>query len=460
VSYVIYLKQMLYPAGLVLPYFNPPGGFPVWQIIFAAALLIAISIGALLCWKTRPYFVVGWLWYLGMMVPVIGIAQISYYARADRYTYLPQIGLYIVMIWGVAELPGRWRRERELLGFAALLLIAALVVSSRIQASHWHDSETLWRYVLSVSPNNFIAHNNLGLMLDQTGRTQAAITEYEQALQIQPAYAETHNNLGNALSRTGRLREAIGHYKKALDLVPDLPQVHNNLGAALAENGQLLEAMAHFRKALDINPQFAGAHNNFGFALLKTGQIDQALPHLLKALELKPDSVDTHKLIADVFLQKGRVRDAIAHYRIVIGVRANDADAHFKLAVGLAKNGQWSDAIAHYRTAVRLQPNTTLPRTNLAWLLATAPEEKFRDGPSAVLLAKESCELTENPDAQQLDTLAAAYAELRDFEAATKAASRALGKAKAVGDDDLSRQIEQRLELYRRQQPYRQPPNE
>jgi tetratricopeptide (TPR) repeat protein len=460
VSYVIYLKQMFYPVGLILPYFNPPGRFPVWQMIFAAAMLIAISIGALLCWKTRPYFVVGWLWYLGMMVPVIGIAQISYYARADRYTYLPQIGLYVVMTWGVAELLGRWHRRRELLGAPALLLIAALVISSRVQASHWHNSETLWRYVLSVSPNNFVAHNNLGLVLDQTGRTEAAITEYEEALQIQPAYAETHNNLGNALSRMGRLHEAIGHYRKALDLVPDLPQVHNNLGTALAENGQLSEAMAHFQKALNINPQFAGAHNNFGYALLKTGQIDQALPHLLKALELKPDSVDTHKLIADVFLQKGRIGDAIAHYRIVIEARANDADAHFKLALALAKNGQWNDAIAHYRTAARLQPSATLPRTNLAWLLATAQDEKIRDGPGAVLLAKESCELTENPDAQQLDTLAAAYAELRDFEAATKVASRALGKAKAVGDDNLSRQIGQRLEVYRRHQPYRQPPNE
>ncbi|MGH8102286.1 MAG: tetratricopeptide repeat protein, partial [Chthoniobacterales bacterium] len=148
-----------------------------------------------------------------MMLPVIGIAQISYYARADRYTYLPQIGLYIVVTWGATELLGRWHRRRELLGVAALLLIAALVVCSRVQASHWHDSETLWRYVLSVSPNNFVAHNNLGLVLDQTGRTEAAITEYEEALQIQPAYAETHNNLGNALSRMGRLHEAIVHYE-------------------------------------------------------------------------------------------------------------------------------------------------------------------------------------------------------------------------------------------------------
>ena len=340
VSYVIYIKQMLYPAGLTLPYFNPPGGFPLSEVIIALALLIALSIGALAFWKTRPYLIVGWLWYLGMMAPVIGLVQISYYARADRYTYLPQIGLFLLGTWLVAELFRRWRRGREILTVAALLLITVLTMRTRAQTSYWHDSETLWRYVLSQSPNNYVACNNLGLVLDHNGQVEAAITQYERALQIQPAYAETHNNLGNALCRVGRVREAIAHYQQALELVPGLPQVHNNLGTALGQNGRLAEAMTQFQKALEINPDFAGAHSNLGYALLMTGKVEEALREFLKALEIKPDSAETHKHIADLYLKQGRATDAIAHYRKVLEIRPDDAEARLALAGALAERGR------------------------------------------------------------------------------------------------------------------------
>ena len=150
VSYVIYVKQLFYPAGLAVPYFNPPGGFPLWQVVVALALLIGISLGALVFWKTHPYLFVGWFWYLGMMVPVIGLVQISYYARADRYTYLPHIGLYMVATWSAAELLRQWRHGREILTVAALVLITVLTLSARAQASYWHDSERLWRHVLTT----------------------------------------------------------------------------------------------------------------------------------------------------------------------------------------------------------------------------------------------------------------------------------------------------------------------
>jgi Tfp pilus assembly protein PilF len=337
VSYVIYVKQMLYPAGLALPYFNPPGGFPLSEIIIALALLIGISIGAVMFWNTRPYLIVGWLWYLGMMAPVIGLVQISYYTRADRYTYLSHIGLYLLAIWGVAELFRGWRYGREMLTVAALLLITALTVRTQAQTSYWHDSERLWRYVLSKTPDNYVALNNLALVLDEKGQVGTAIERYDRALQIQPAYAEAHNNLGNALCRVGRVREAIAHYQKALELVPGLPQVHNNLGTALGQNGQLVEAMAHFRKALEINPNSAGAHSNLGYALLITGEEDEALREFLKALEIKPNSAETHKHIADLYLKQGRAADAIAHYRKVLEISPDDADAHLRLAHALAE---------------------------------------------------------------------------------------------------------------------------
>ena len=221
VSYVIYVKQMLWPVGLELPYFNPPGGFPLWQVGLALALLLGVSIGVLLSWKTRPYLIVGWLWYLGMMAPVIGLVQISYYTRADRYTYLPQIGLYVMAVWGGAELLGRSRAGRYGLSVAALLLLAALLRCTQTQASYWHDSETLWTHVLKENPRNHVALNNLGLVLAGNGQIEAALTHFERALEIQPMYADAYNNIGTALSHTGRTREAIVQYQKALDLGPD-----------------------------------------------------------------------------------------------------------------------------------------------------------------------------------------------------------------------------------------------
>ena len=341
VSYVIYVKQMLYPVGLEIPYFNPPGGFPLWQVGLALALLLGVSAGAFVFRKRRPYLIVGWLWYLGMMAPVIGLVQISYYARADRYTYLPHIGLYMMAIWGGAELFGRSRAGRYVLSVAALVMIAALVLRTQAQASFWRDSETLWTHVLMENPNNQVAHNNLGLVLADKGEIQTAIMHFEKALEIQPMYADAYNNIGTALSRTGQTREAIVQYKKALALWSDQPQMQNNLGTALAQNGQLTEAIPHFRKAIQLKPDFADAYGNLGHALLLEGQTDEALPQFLKALEINPDSVHAHKEMAEALLRKGRASEAIAHYRKILELGGDDADVRFNLAGALAATARW-----------------------------------------------------------------------------------------------------------------------
>ena len=346
VSYVIYMKQMIYPAGLTLPYFDPPGGFPLWHVIGAVALLIAISAVALASWRKHPYLLVGWLWYIGMMVPVIGVVQISYYARADRYTYLPQIGLYVIVIWGAADLLGRWRAGRYVGPIAALLLLVALIPRAHAQTSLWRDSQTLWTHALKVDPDNYVAHNNLGLFVGSNGNLETALTHFRRALEIRPMYVEAVNNIGTALSRMGRTREAIVEYEKALELRPDLPEMQNNLATALAQSGRVGESIPHFRKALELSPQFAGAHANLGSALLLAGDADEALPHLRRAVELTP-----------------------------------------------------------------------------------------------------------NPDARQLDTLAAAQAESGDFAAAVGTATRAAELARASGDASLASGLEQRLSRYRQRQP-------
>jgi Flp pilus assembly protein TadD len=340
VSYFIYVKQMLCPLGLQLPYFNPPGGFPLWEVGLALALLIGVSIGVFVFWKTRPYLLVGWLWYFGMMAPVIGLVQISYYTRADRYTYLPQIGLYVMAVWGGADLLGRSRAGRYAFSGAALLLLAALLRCTHAQASYWHDSETLWMHALKENPRNHVALNNLGLVLVGNGQIESAITHFERALEIQPLYADAYNNVGTALFHTGRRREAVVQYEKAVELAPDQPRFQNNLGTALAQSGRLTEALLHFRKAVELKPDFENAHADLGYALLLQGETDEALSQFQKALELRPDSVETHKQIAQAFLKKGRTADAIAHYRKALEIQPNDAEARRRLADTLAEQNQ------------------------------------------------------------------------------------------------------------------------
>ena len=337
VSYVLYIKQMFYPAGLALPYFNPPGGFPLWQEGAALALLLGFSLGALALWKTRPWLTVGWFWYLGMMAPVIGLVQISYYARADRYTYLPHIGLYLLATWSAAELPHGYRHRRKILTATALVVIAALTMSAHVQASYWHDSERLWRHVLDTAPNNYVAHTNLGLALNQDGQVEAAIAEYQAALQIQSAHPATYNNLGNAFLQLERTQDAIAHYQKALDIEPGFFQAHNNMGIALGQNGQLAEAIIHFQKALEIAPTYADAHSNLGSALLLSGKLDMALPEFLKALEIRPNSAEDHKQLADLLLKQGRAADAIAHYRKALEIKPDDAETLRRLADALVE---------------------------------------------------------------------------------------------------------------------------
>ena len=290
VSYVIYLWQMIYPAGLACLYPKPINHLPFWQVGGALGLLLAIS-GVIFAFRRKyPYLVVGWLWYLGMMIPVIGIVQISSrYVHADRYTYLPQIGVYLLLTWIVADLCAGWRHRRMVLGGFSAIILSALIYSGHMQATHWRNSESLWTHTLAYTTNNPVAHNNLGAALAERGQVDAAIAHFQKALEIKPDYATVYDSLGIALAGRGQIDEAIAHYRKALELKPDYVYAHNNLGISLADRGQIDEAIAHYRKALEINPNFAKAHNNLGAALAGRGQVDAAIAHFQKALEINPD---------------------------------------------------------------------------------------------------------------------------------------------------------------------------
>ena len=290
VSYVTYLWQMIHPSGLACVYPNPANHLPLWQVAGALGLLLAISGAAWAFRKTHPCLVVGWLWYVGMMIPVIGMVQISFYAHADRYTYLPQIGLYLLLTWAAADLCAGWRHRRVVLGGGSTVILAALIFCARTQTSYWRNSESLWTHTLACTSDNYVAHNNLGNALLQKGQVDEAIVHYQKALEIKPDYRGSPQQPWQRSAQKGQVDEAIAHYQKALQINPDYAEAHDNLGNALLQKGKVDEAITHYQKALQIKPDYRESPQQPRQRAAPKGQGGRSDRPIPKGLQIKPDS--------------------------------------------------------------------------------------------------------------------------------------------------------------------------
>ena len=366
ISCVAYLGQMFWPLGLAVLYPFTAGGVGVSEVVLSLVLLAGISTGVFILRRRRPYFLTGWLWYLIMLAPVIGIVQVGAQARADRYTYLPQIGLYLLLTWAAADLCAGWRHRRVVLGGGSTIILMALIFCARAQTVYWRNSESLWTHTLACTSDNFIGHNNLGTALLKTGNADEAMVHYQMALEIKPDFAEAHNNLGNFLFQKGSVDEAMVHYQMALEIKPDYAEAHYNLGYALLKMGNVDEAIAHFQKALQIKPDYAEAHNNLGYALIQKGSVDEAIPHFQKALQIKPDYADAHNNLGNILLEKGSVDEAIIHFQKALQIKPDDADAHNNLGTALLQKGKVDEAITHYQKALQINPDFVEAHKNLS----------------------------------------------------------------------------------------------
>jgi len=379
ISYVTYLGQMFWPSGLALLYPLTAGGVGVSKVVPSLVVLAGISTGVFVL-RRRPYLLTGWLWYLIMLVPVIGIVQVGAQARADRYTYLPQIGLYLLLTWATADLCAGWRYRRVMLGGGATIILIALIFCARAQTSYWRTSESLWTHTLVCTSDNLIAHNNLGKALLKKGSVEEAIPHFQRALQIMPDNAEAWYNLGDALLKKGNVDEAISHFQRALQIKPDYVEAHNNLGNALFKKGNVNEAIAHYQKALQIKPDYAEIHNNLGIALAKAhgdyanklvgmGRDDEAMVEFREALELFPDYAEARHDLAIILLQKGQVDEAIAQFREIQEKYPDDAMASFDLGNAYFQKGQMDEAVAAYQRALEIKPDDVSARNNLGMAL-------------------------------------------------------------------------------------------
>jgi len=287
VSYCDYIGKMLWPRGLAVLYPHPHQ-VQIGLLAGCAILLVGVTIAAILQRRHRPWLTVGWLWYLGTLVPVIGLVQVGAQARADRYTYVPLVGLFVVVAWGLGELVGGRRYRKIMVGIATGAAFCGLTVCTWLQVGYWRDSITLLEHAVQVTPNNTIAHTNLGVAWKARGEINKAIKHYRKALELGGGGFRAYNNLAAALRKQGKIDEAIEQYQKALQLKPDSWQVHYNLALALTDKGRLDSAIEHCRKALKLSGGFAQCHYLLGQALRKKGKIDEAIKHYEALLRVKP----------------------------------------------------------------------------------------------------------------------------------------------------------------------------
>ena len=368
VSYVTYIEKMIYPSKLAFLYPHP-GMLPWWKISGACLLLLSISFLAIRVAKQSPYFAMGWLWYLGTLVPVIGLIQVGLQSMADRYTYVPLIGIFIIVAWGAPELVKQWKYRKLWLTTLATVSLTILMVMTWKQVGYWKNGITLFEHALKITSNNYVSHNNLGLALEEQGRTAEAIDHYLQALRIKPDLKEAHNNLGLALEKQGRTAEAIDHYLQALRIKPDYAEAHNNLGLALEKQGRTAEAVDHYLQALRIKPDFEKAHNNLGNALEKQGRTEEAVDHYLQALRIKPDYAEAHFNLGIALKNEGRTEEAIDHYLQALQIKPDYAEAHYNIGNVLYMQKRIEEAISHYLQALRIKPDYAEAHNNLGLAL-------------------------------------------------------------------------------------------
>lgn len=317
VTYVVYIRQMLWPAKLAVFYPHPENRLPTWEISLALVVLVGITVAAFVLRKKAPYLITGWLWYLGMLVPVIGLVQVGWQGHADRYTYLPQVGLYIAVTWAVADLTVSWRFQRIALGAAAALLVGVLSWRAWLQTSYWRDSETLFTHALAVTSNNDVALNNLGIIFLDKGQLDEAISKLQAAIDLRPENGPAHDNLAKALLQKGRLAEAMVHYRKFLEIEPGNVEARNILGTALIQQGRVTEAIDQWQKVLAIQPDNGNAASNLAwvFATCPEDSMREgahAVELAEKALRISGGKIPMiYRVLAAAYAENGRFSDAI-----------------------------------------------------------------------------------------------------------------------------------------------------
>ena len=396
VTYVTYIWQMFWPANLAVFYPHPDDHLALWQVALSALFLIAITWVVFALRRNRPYLLVGWLWYLIMLLPVIGIVEVGLQGHADRYTYLPQVGLYIALTWFAADVSRSIPHRKEILATVGVCIVIVFSLCAWRQTTYWKNSETLWTRAFAATTDNDVALTNFGMSLMERGQLDEALSYFQRALAVRSRSEHRHYNLSLAL-------------------------IHDSVGNVLARKGRLDEAIGHFRQAIEFRPDYPDAHYNLGTLLFRMHDLDGAIAEWRTTLSLHPNDPGTNANLGNALVQKGLLREAATHYEV----------------------------------ALRSEPDAPVALNNLAWLLSTGPDDSLRNGARAVELARNLTRVSKQNNPFFIRTLAAAYAEAGQFDAAVETAQGASELANAQGQHDLAIQIQDETNLYRQHLPLR-----
>ncbi|MFZ5565347.1 MAG: tetratricopeptide repeat protein, partial [Thermodesulfobacteriota bacterium] len=346
-AYVQYLARFFCPTGLSV-FYPLPAVFSTWKVAGAVLLLLAITAAALRTAVTHRFFIVGWLWFAGMMVPLSGVVQIGTQAMADHYTYLPMIGLLAAVIWGWESLLGRWKAAPVVSAAAAATVLFVFMVLSARQVGVWKNSFTLLEHALAVTENNYEAHNHLGQAFAEKGDREKAVFHFSRALAIRPDHVKSHHNLATVYMQAGNLEKAGSHFEQALRTDPSNIQSLNSLGLVLAAQGRLAEAFDRYRQALAIAPRYFQALNNLATALAAAGRLEEAEVRYRQALDIEPGATPVLFNLADVLSAQGKDAEAVRYLRQALDLAPDLAKARLKLADILTAMGNPGEAAAHY----------------------------------------------------------------------------------------------------------------
>jgi tetratricopeptide (TPR) repeat protein len=356
-SYVAYLWKMIWPMHLAV-FYPYPWHFNTVVVAACLIFLTMVTLTVLIVGKRMPYLATGWLWYLGTLVPVIGIIKVGSQSMADRYTYIPFIGIFVMVVWGLRDIFYRWSYGKAALGSLALIILALLTWATSIQVATWKNSEILFSHALAVTGDNYLAHDNLGVALFDRGDVDGAIKHYRESIRLRRNYVNAQCNLGVALAKKKQYAEAFAHYRECLRIKPGYSEAYYNMGVALADLGRKDEAVKQYTEVMKNYPRHENAHRNLGLLLAEKGNFDEAIEHYYKALDADPDNVGTRINLADSLLKQGNIEEALIQVEDALKIDPKNLNLCMKLTEIQLKRHNDLGAISAYQKALRIYPKT------------------------------------------------------------------------------------------------------